>query len=156
MINVSIADFARNGQFGLIALGDSRNSLGSLLGDPDDWGVSPKSLNIADIWKYGDIEFYFDDSDILYMIFADTFDVPNGGTSMMIDPWVVRMHLDHSTFKDALQEIGISYSIVALSYLSGQIDIKTIGNVEFRFQIEIEDEFDCLGLQSFCLRKNAT
>lgn len=155
MVNVSIKDFIQSGQFGPIELGISRDSLRTLLGYPDDYGVYPKSVDVASIWRYGDIEFYFDNANILHMIFADNFDTPHGGEKILLDPWVTRMHVDDSTFQDALNAIGVEYTIETVPHLPGHINIKTSGGVEFLFQIQAEDRCDRLGLYGFWLRQNA-
>lgn len=156
MLMVSIEEFARTGRFGPIQLGVTRDTLRSIIGYPDCWsGSDANSLETASIWKFGDIEFYFDVCDRLYMVYADNFDVPSGGNAFSIEPWVVRMCCDVDVFKDALRSGQITFSVETLpSYLPGQIEIKTIGDVVFRFQIEAKDEFDRLGLLAFWVRKD--
>lgn len=87
-IIVSMQDFLRSGEFGPIRLGISRDQLRGHLGDPEDWGPFPKSERHATIWKYGDIEFHFNE-DTLWLIFADNVEKLRGGRAIDLDPWVL-------------------------------------------------------------------
>ena len=88
-IAVSMLAFLRTGEFGPIKLGISRAELQDCLGEPENWGPSPRAKHNADIWKYGDIEFYFNDSSsTLWMIFFDDAGPFRGGKAIKLDPWI--------------------------------------------------------------------
>lgn len=86
-IAVSMLDFLRTGEFGPLKLGTSRTELQGCLGNPENWGPYQKAQQHAAVWKYGDIEFYFDDSGTLWIIFSDHVEVLNGGKAIDLDPW---------------------------------------------------------------------
>ena len=81
-------DFLRTGAFGPIRLGISRRHLRGHLGEPEDWGPTPRAKHNAGIWKYGDIEFHFN-GDVLWLIFADNVEKMQGGRAIDLDPWVL-------------------------------------------------------------------
>ena len=101
-IAVSMLAFLRTGEFGPIKLGIFRAELQGCLGDPENWGPHPKAKQHAAVWKYGDIEFYFDNSNTLWMIFTDHVETLNGGNAIDLDPWVVSGSL---TVKQALRDL---------------------------------------------------
>lgn len=65
--------FSRTGNISPIALGMAKERLAELFGAPDDYS-SGRSLTRAPIRKYGSLEFHFDDSGLLNLIFMDTAD----------------------------------------------------------------------------------
>ena len=148
MIDVCLLEFVRTGRFGPIELGINRNELKEIIGDPDQWGLHA-SVELADIWKYGDIEFHFNKSSQLYMIFADNFDVPRGNESFRIKPWIIREFLDAQLFKAELTASGIEYRETEITYLHGCVKIETSGCASLQFRVEVEDEDDHLGLYAF-------
>ncbi len=90
-ITVSMQDFLRTGEFGPVRLGMSRGQIRGLLGEPEEWGPSPRAKHNAGIWKYGDIEFYFHHKeDTLVTIFADHVEELKGGRAIDIDPWIFK------------------------------------------------------------------
>lgn len=103
MINVSLLDFLKFGQFGPVSLSRSwsRGELIGVLGQPDDWSTTPinsKSISPA-IIKYGDFEFHFDEPDQLRMIFIDNItDVPKGNDDIFIDTWIIKGRLTLDKF----------------------------------------------------------
>ncbi|WP_417396992.1 hypothetical protein [Gimesia chilikensis] len=151
---MSLEEFFRTGVLGEISLGMSRESVSSLLGSPDLWGPSnAKNVETATIWKYGDIEFYFSRANRLFQIFSDDFEIPTGGKTLHIDPWVIHDKMLADTLKAALDAVEIPYSLCDVPALPGVIEIVTAGNVRAMCRIEREpdDEFQELGLRSFCL-----
>ena len=101
-VAVSMLEFLRTGEFGPIKLGISRAELRGCLDGPEDWEPYPKAKQHAAVWKYGDIEFYFDDDNILWMIFSDHVKTLNGGSAIDLDPWVISSSL---TVKQALRDL---------------------------------------------------
>jgi hypothetical protein len=154
MLAVCLEEFFRTGVLGEISLGMSRESVSSLLGSPDLWGPSnAKNVETATIWKYGDIEFYFSRADRLFQIFSDDFEIPTGGKTLHIDPWVIHDKMLAETLKAALDEARIPFTVQDVPTLPGVIQIATAGNVRLMCRIELEpdDDFEELGLFSFCL-----
>ncbi|QDT93260.1 hypothetical protein [Gimesia algae] len=154
MLEVSLEEFFRTGSFGPVQLGMPRKEINTLLGSTDMWGPSDaNSFKSATIWKYGDIEFYFNQDNRLYQIFSDDFEIPESCAEMQLDPWVVRNKMTAESFQDELKQAEIAFSIREISTLPGVIEIVTAGNVRLNCRVELEpdDEFEELGLYSFCL-----
>ena len=101
MAAVSMLDFLRTGHFGPVHLGISRIQTRDCLGEPEQWGPAPRAKHNAGVWKYGDIEFYFDNSNTLWMIFSDHVKTLKGGAAMDLNPWVLNGSL---MVKQALRE----------------------------------------------------
>lgn len=69
--------FIQTGRLGEIGVGSTRAEVELSFGPPDAWDARfpwPR----ASYWKYGDFEFHFD-HERLWLIFSDTFDVPEMG-----------------------------------------------------------------------------
>jgi hypothetical protein len=91
----------------------SREQVESLLGAPDDWGGHSLEYPKATILKYGDVEFHFDpNAKDLVLIHMDDFDVPAGGKSVNLDPWIIRQSLGLGEAKDYLSHSGIGYEVI--------------------------------------------
>ena len=70
MVQASLEEFARTGNLGPICLGKSRDEVRAALGPPRSW-LASEPVERSPIWKYGDVEFYFNDHDNLYGIHFD-------------------------------------------------------------------------------------
>lgn len=154
MIVVSLKEFFRTGLFGPIELGMTRNEIISLLGTPDIWGPSnARSFETATIWKYCDVEFYFTREHRLFQIFCDNIEISEDCEKMRIDYWVIHNQMAAETLKLALNQENIDYSIREVPALPGVIEIVTqeLVRVCCRIEREPDDEFEELGLYSFCL-----
>lgn len=56
------------------SLGATRDQLRHLLGEPDDVGGTSCSKRVACIWKYGNIEYHFDDGGRVFLIYSEDCD----------------------------------------------------------------------------------
>ena len=65
--------FTRTGNISPLELGMERKQLADLFGVPDDHSDGD-SVERASIWKYGDLEFHFDEGGSLNLIYMDTED----------------------------------------------------------------------------------
>lgn len=111
MINFSLRDFVLTGKLGLIELGINREKVKQLLGEPYNWFVekqNPEDWNKSSIWKYGGMELYFDEHDILYMIFTDHWDHLSD-EHVQIDPWIFTPTLQLEVLKKRLEAEQIVY-----------------------------------------------
>ncbi|WP_433421665.1 hypothetical protein ACQP1V_11090 [Microtetraspora malaysiensis] len=113
MLQVSLLDFLRGGRFGPIRLGATRAAIRDLLGEPHAVHIATRRVAYEDIWKYGDFEFYFDDShdgaDILWMIYTDEFTIPRCGSGVDVDPWLLRWDLPLAEATAALSGAGVGW-----------------------------------------------
>ena len=107
---ISLKQLIESGCFGPVKLGMTREEVKGSLGAPDDVGGTSRKSQKPSIWKYGDIELHFvHGANSLFLIHLDDFDVPSGGKSIDLDPWVIRGTLSLSEAEQHLSRCGIEY-----------------------------------------------
>ena len=143
-VEASLLEFARTGQFGPLRCGTSREELLAALGAPPLWGTE-QDREIASIWRYGNVEFYFDE-DRVWMIFSDHEDLSDGGETLRVNRWIVRRGLPRLDFETQLTKEAIEFNVVAPSYDPHQRLVRTSVGAVFGFIDYLEDEFDELGM----------
>jgi hypothetical protein len=144
MIRISMLDVATTGTFCELKKGLPRNELQHLLGIPDLWGTQEK-LSIADLWRYGNIEFHFCDHQVSF-IFSDGDDLCNGGKMLSIDPWIIRKGMPLKEFTDTLTQINIQFTTGQYQYDDNQQIVTTSHGAIFSFVVVSENPDDPLGL----------
>jgi hypothetical protein len=144
MIQTSMMDFVKCGGFGALQKGLPRDELQNLLGIPEMWGTQDK-LSIADLWRYGNVEFHFCDHQVSF-IFSDGDDLCTGGESWSIDPGIIRKGLPLKEFTDTLTEMGIQYITAQYRYDENQQIVTTSGGAIFSFVVNSERAADASGL----------
>jgi hypothetical protein len=107
-IQVSICDAIRTGSFGQFTIGASRHVIGHMLGDVTDATLVGRRTSSC-IWVYGTTEFHFA-NDVLTLIHCDNDDLFNGGPSLLIDPWKLRLHMPLTELKRILHGNDLSYT----------------------------------------------
>ncbi len=155
--SVSLKDFIQTGEFGPIKLDMTRDEVITILGEPDDFSVNSNSkrrrrLKPA-IIKYGDIEFYFtDETDQLKMIYSDHVSEFRGGSRISLDSWIIRGSAPRKEIEKTLGEIGVNFvDVKPWDPTTSQIRLDS--GVELVFN---EEEYNPLGLYSFCLKDDDT
>jgi hypothetical protein len=143
MISISLGDFVATGMFGPIQLGMTRSEIEELIAPPALWGIE-RRRDIATIWRYGEIEFYFLDHR-LRMIFTDHDSLTNCGGTCEIDPWLIRPGLRRNEFEAALQAGNIGFEVSQPAYDTRQRLVLTSTSVEFAFLEDTDPE--CPGEQ---------
>jgi hypothetical protein len=138
-------NFLRTGSLGGISLGMRRTQVETLLGEPDDWGPAPKDLFHAPIWKYGSIELYFAEDDLLEMIFADDFPL----IASPALPFEVGI-ISHEQTLDEMQDYLTMHGIPFESFYDPQLeamDLICASGVRLRFYApNIGDMYQLSGL----------
>jgi len=109
------------------------------------------------MFKYGDVEFYFDyDDDNLIYLRADSFDLLNGGHALQFDPWFLRQGTPLREVEEQLTAYGIGYQRIALLDVSPDtMTIETASGVELGFE-SLPDDEATLGLNSISWKRQAT
>ena len=107
-MKVSLREFIATGKFGALELGARRADVERYLGTPPQWGTPAKTPTSAAIWKYGDIEFYFQ-NDELWMIFADDFRVPRGDATLELDAWKIERTCTPKRMEQHLSAANIAF-----------------------------------------------
>ena len=154
---VSLHDFLRSGNFGPIYLGMSRGAVLDALGKPDDFSVIESQPDLPAIFKYGDIEFYFDyDDDNLIYLRADSFDLLNGGNALQFNPWFLRLGTPLREVEEQLTATGIEYQRIALLGVPPDtMTVETTSGVELGFG-PLPDDAETLGLDSISWKRQTT
>ena len=131
-MKASLKTFIESGVLGSLQVGMSRASVEQSLGAPPSWEDRARGYRKADIWKYGDIELYFQD-DALWMIFADDFQVPDGGKSIELDAWIISADLTQAQAEECLALEGIRYRAEALPYNQNGVRLIAASGVVLAF-----------------------
>ena len=121
-MKVSLREWIVTGRFGSIELGAMRADVERHLGLPKQWSTPANTPQTAAIWKYGDIEFYFQD-DRLWMILGDNFEVPSGDTNLKLDAWIIERTCQPSAMERHLNDKGIAYRVEDFPYADNGIRI---------------------------------
>lgn len=87
-INIDILEFLKFGKFDYIELGQTKSWILKNFPDPDDFNHSHLFSNNCSIWRYGNIEFHFD-NDKLYLIYSDYLNDLDGGRYIQLNKWIL-------------------------------------------------------------------
>jgi hypothetical protein len=145
-ITASLEEFARSGRLGPIALGLTRREVSETLGSPTNW-LNGKPVGQSAIWKYGDVEVYFDDEDRVHLIHFDWFKVPAGGPTLQLSPWVIRQGLPLNELEGALRTAGIPFDTHPDKSNPECVTVVTSAGVSFL--VQVDGDADELGLCQF-------
>jgi hypothetical protein len=107
-MQASLLDFLVFGTFGSLELGASRSTVEQHLTPPEAWEAAAPDYRTSTIWKYGDIEFHFQNNE-LTMIFMDDFSVLSGGTKIELDAMGINGSLTCDQAERLLNEANIAY-----------------------------------------------
>lgn len=120
---------------------------------PPSWGLGI-SWSRAKIWRYGDVEFHFHNTQNITVIFSDHDHLADGGETLMLDPWVVQKGLPRTEFEIELAQIGIGFSVKRPSYDPSQRIIVTTAKVNFVFIEENESRGTARGLAAWSITES--
>ncbi len=137
-VKVSLQEFLQDGSFGAIKLDASRKAVEQAIDLPPDWDAGAQHPHTASIWKYGDLEFHFE-NDMLTMIFMDDFDVPHGGRQINVAPWIINKQLTSSQAEQRLTTARVSYRQKPFPYAENGLHITTSAGTVLAFSAEGKD-----------------
>ena len=110
MHRVSMREFLRTGVFGPITLGDPTERVRSVFGAPSVVGGTSRRRRTHGIWKYGDVEFHLtDDRRCLGLIFCDSFERLQLGSSASLDCWFFEGHPSYEVVERELTAAMIPF-----------------------------------------------
>jgi len=138
-MEVSLKEFISGGPFGSVEVGMDRAKVLDAFGVPVDWEDDAPSYKKANIWKYCDVEFYFQD-DNLWMIFISEFDVPNGGDQIELDVWGLSGQLTRSEAEAKLKAANIHYHTEPFPYNDNGIHLVTKAKTVLAFNGKVGEE----------------
>ncbi|TWT98271.1 hypothetical protein [Stieleria varia] len=105
---VSIVEAIERGSLGPFALGVSRHIVGEVLGEPTDATFANRKRTSC-IWRYGTVEFHFN-HDLLTLIHCDADALFDGGPSLIIEPWKLRLKMPLDELKSILDAKDLYYT----------------------------------------------
>lgn len=95
------------------------------------------------IWKYGDIEFFFEPyrrDGYLYMVYFDAFNVPKGWGQLVVEPWVICNRLTKQDGEAALRTENINYHTSAAPD-PDCVNVVTSSGVVLQFVVNQPDQY---------------
>lgn len=135
---VKLKEFLRTGKYGPVGLGMSSEEVKALLGFPDVVGETTGKRKRPAILKYGDWEFHFaprqETGDRLVLIYMDDFGVPEGGSKVKLDPWIIEQGLPIGTAEREFQAAQLKFKRVQPAHLPGTtiLSIENGASLSFR------------------------
>ena len=96
-------------------------------------------------WRYGDIEFHFDNWTVS-RFFSDHGNLTDGGPTLKIDPWIVLRGLLRDAFEQHLKQQSIVFTVASAQYDPLQQHVATDSGVVFSFVGEPEEQQGPSGL----------
>jgi len=125
-MQVNITELIENGIFGFIKIGDSKQDLLNNQLTPESW-LRDYNIDNSPIWRYGNIDFHFTDSNILTSITNNYVTEINGGKPIqIIDRWIFKEN-NNPTLKEALDYL----SLLGLDYKKETNNLNII-NIELK------------------------
>lgn len=114
----------------------SREQVIELLGSPEGWHFAFEGDQNPDIYKYGDVQFYFASSDDnrLIMIAIDDFKHLEGAEKLLIDPWKLHGGMSLKQVTQMFDESNISYELISRS--EGEIIVPIIMDTQSTAKID--------------------
>lgn len=140
---------AQTGRLGSLGCGITQAEIQAILGSPQLWGPQ-QSAKQARIWRYGDVEFHFDNWRI-WLIFSDHNNLTNGGSSLQLDPWIIRRGMARDELADGLDYQGIQFTITRPQYDVSQRLLQTEAGLVFTFFEPPEETWDESGLVAWSI-----
>ncbi len=107
-IEIDFYKFLKDGTFDYIKIGQSKEWIINNFPDPDGYSSVAYKYNI---WTYGNLEFHFDGSERLYLIYSDYLRTLDGGNNLKLNKWIFD-NVDELTLIHVLSELnnaGIDY-----------------------------------------------
>ena len=150
--SVSLKHFLRTLELGRIRLGMRDHEVAAILGKPDAvGGVSNKYQNPS-LWKYGDVEFCFNQQTRELSLIVITFwepGFPSGGSAIQLDPWLIKGGLKLNELCRSLKSEGIEYrEVEPINFGTRELLVNSSISMIFN---EDEKEFpDRTGLCKLC------
>jgi hypothetical protein len=144
----SLKHFLRTRELGGIRLGMREDEVAAILGTPDAVGGTSRKYLKPSLWKYGDVELFFDRQTRRLGLIVINFwgpKVPSGGNAIHLDPWVIRGGLTLSRLIPSLDQEGIEYhETEPINFGTRQLSVGSSVTMIFN---DDEEEFpDWLGL----------
>ena len=118
-MKVNLENFLRDGTFGLIKFGMTREELQGLIGLPDGEFQRRKD-RFPTAFEYGDIEFYFLSSadNRLCTIYLDNFIISRGNQQIELDSWFLEGKQSLEAIESVLTERKIEFQSIERPDLS--------------------------------------
>lgn len=139
-VELDILEFVKTGKFGFLKLGESKEEIINQGFPPEDW-LNKQTIASSAIWRYGNIELHFDDSNHLSGIFTDYVTNIDGGESIsIINWWILPNGKASPNLLDTIQELNnLNIDFSKTTFEVGCVEIKLFNGVYFMFDC-LDDE----------------
>jgi hypothetical protein len=139
VVEVDLFEFIKTGRFDYVELGQTKEHIRRNFCAPDDASADDA------IWRYGGMEFFFDETGRLYMIFADGFrggEIRDGENLKLRNLWRFKkpIELDPVIFMRALLAEGMDFSVAHKPELNKIECFITQSGVTLDFDADEENE----------------
>ncbi|OAD40324.1 hypothetical protein [Polaribacter atrinae] len=133
-VDLDFLEFIKTGKFGFIKLGENKTEIESQGLPAENW-INGKSKENSRIWRYGNIEFHFNEKNELIQIFNDYISEINGGESFFIsDFWIFPNNGEKPSLLKTMKELNfLNIDFMKKTYEVGIIEIKLKNGVYFSF-----------------------
>ena len=141
MPTISLRSFLKTGDFGNIRGGCTREELEQELGPPETHDTGSRKHPYPTIWKYGDIEFFFEQyrrDGCLQMVYLDDFEIPKGWGQLVVEPWNLHGGLTCEAAESALEQEGVEYHTSSID--PDCVNLVTSTGVNLQFIVKSPDE----------------
>jgi hypothetical protein len=139
-IDIDLLAFIKTGKFDYIKLGQTKEWILNIFPDPDDTAMGGLK---SPVWRYGNIEFHFDDNDKLFLIFSDYIDTLDGGLGLRLHKWILDRPKELS-LANVVRQLAVERINYKLEYGVLSSDYTTISVYSLRSGVKL----------SFVLPKN--
>ncbi|WP_422107784.1 hypothetical protein [Winogradskyella sp.] len=87
-IKIDLFEVFKSGKFDFIRIGKDKNWILKNFPEPDEYEAG-KTLESSRVWRYGNIEFHFENN-LLTQIFTDYIDSLDGGENIELGKWIFK------------------------------------------------------------------
>lgn len=135
---ISLLELCRTGQFGALKIGSSEREMTTFLGEPTGWGVDPTPGETY--CHYGDVQFFFHNTNSLYLIHIDWFSGKNHAPILskphQLESWALHGDANQETIEHALHSASLPFQTESKFE---SIVLKLESNVEIAFSSDTCD-----------------
>jgi hypothetical protein len=141
MINIDFLDLITIGKINQIALGFSRGEIENILGKPEMKGGSTRKYPNPVIWKYGDIEFIFNnkEDELIMIIFNFNKEINQKvieNSNIKIIPSIIKKGLSFEDFTEFIKNNKIPFKEIDPPVNEGCRECLVNNNVLFIFNYD--------------------
>ena len=144
LLDIDLLSFITSGKFHYIELGQTKEWITNNFSDPDE---TYKDNYNSPIWFYGNVEFHFDENEILFLIYSDHIDTLDGGQSIRLEKWIFKVS-ENLTIEKIIRHLvreritfKLEFGTLSSGYSTATIEIEQ-SQVKLSFALQENEEED--------------